>query len=447
MAFAVDPLYHQMSGQFDEGGAKGLLLSNLGTYSGCHILFDSFEVPGKSMAYETQNDTSELVDLSFVKESIEQMLTHMPVKNDISPTLMDIMNQFDEKNHGPSFSSLSTEETVFQVGVADNDHTNFECDANDYNEWSFDHDDHTHSSVIDDHNLQENDDYIFKGSDIDDGLGKVADLFSVGFQLTSNSNAWAGPDHWKYQKTRGLDKTAVSVNGSELEIKVKNRKKDLPDICFTQSLDKTLDIFSCPKNPRSLLLPVNRYLCNTTLPEDCHYNPENLLRLFVLPNCMFLGKKGRKSSDETRQPNHTCHPLALSDSGSMISDPLNDGDDFSDGYDPGSLVHQPRQVNKVDIQYERVSKQVDVHALKEMLWSDIQNSVQIPEKGHDTRISFKQILHHLYNEQTEVFVQDISPHLFFICLLHLANEHGLMIADFPSLDELDIHIPFSALVK
>ncbi|KAI8032010.1 Condensin complex subunit 2 [Camellia lanceoleosa] len=32
VAFAVDPLYHQTSAQFDEGGAKGLLLNNLGVY-------------------------------------------------------------------------------------------------------------------------------------------------------------------------------------------------------------------------------------------------------------------------------------------------------------------------------------------------------------------------------------------------------------------------------
>uniref|UniRef100_A0A6N2MC00 Condensin complex subunit 2 n=1 Tax=Salix viminalis TaxID=40686 RepID=A0A6N2MC00_SALVM len=40
VAFAVDPLYHQTSAQFDEGGAKGLLLNNLGVYGGCRVLFD-----------------------------------------------------------------------------------------------------------------------------------------------------------------------------------------------------------------------------------------------------------------------------------------------------------------------------------------------------------------------------------------------------------------------
>ncbi|KAK3199794.1 hypothetical protein Dsin_023209 [Dipteronia sinensis] len=59
VAFAVDPLYHQTSAQFDEGGAKGLLLNNLGVNGGCRVLFDSFEVPGKCNSYPLRNNTSD----------------------------------------------------------------------------------------------------------------------------------------------------------------------------------------------------------------------------------------------------------------------------------------------------------------------------------------------------------------------------------------------------
>ncbi|CAJ1937630.1 unnamed protein product [Cylindrotheca closterium] len=41
-AFDIDPLFHKMSKTFDEGGAKGLLLANLGvSNNGCNIVFDS----------------------------------------------------------------------------------------------------------------------------------------------------------------------------------------------------------------------------------------------------------------------------------------------------------------------------------------------------------------------------------------------------------------------
>jgi len=65
VAFAVDPLYHQTTAQFDEGGAKGLLLNNLGVYGGCRVLFDSQEVPAKCMPSSTDNNSADLIDISF----------------------------------------------------------------------------------------------------------------------------------------------------------------------------------------------------------------------------------------------------------------------------------------------------------------------------------------------------------------------------------------------
>lgn len=65
VAFVVDPLYHQTSAQFDEGGAKGLLLNNLGVYANCRVLFDSSEVPGKCHSPVSPCDSVETIDLSF----------------------------------------------------------------------------------------------------------------------------------------------------------------------------------------------------------------------------------------------------------------------------------------------------------------------------------------------------------------------------------------------
>ena len=49
LAFAVDPLFHKTSAQFDEGGAHGLLLNNLSVYKGCNIVFDSMDVPERAV--------------------------------------------------------------------------------------------------------------------------------------------------------------------------------------------------------------------------------------------------------------------------------------------------------------------------------------------------------------------------------------------------------------
>lgn len=61
----MDPLYHQTSAQFDEGGAKGLLLNNLGVYGNCQVLFDSSEVPGNTSSLVAQDGSAEIIDLSF----------------------------------------------------------------------------------------------------------------------------------------------------------------------------------------------------------------------------------------------------------------------------------------------------------------------------------------------------------------------------------------------
>lgn len=75
-------------------------------------------------------------------------------------------------------------------------------------------------------------------------------------------------------------------NGSPLTTKKpRNKKLADVDIDFTKALDNEMsDVFAPPKNPKSILLPVNRAPCNTTLPEDCHYQPEDLVKLFLLPN-------------------------------------------------------------------------------------------------------------------------------------------------------------------
>lgn len=65
----------------------------------------------------------------------------------------------------------------------------------------------------------------------------------------------------------------------------RQRNKQLPDIDFTKGLEEEMsDLFAPPKNPKSLLLAANRAICSTKLPEDCHYQPEDLVKLFLLPN-------------------------------------------------------------------------------------------------------------------------------------------------------------------
>lgn len=51
--------------------------------------------------------------------------------------------------------------------------------------------------------MQEDEPSSFHGPDFDDRLEKVDGFLFLSLGFTSKQNAWAGPDHWKYQKTKG----------------------------------------------------------------------------------------------------------------------------------------------------------------------------------------------------------------------------------------------------
>lgn len=92
--------------------------------------------------------------------------------------------------------------------------------------------------------------------------------------------------------------------------------------------------------------------------------------------------------------------------------------------------------------------QVDVRALKQTLWHSIGSL-------HDTQtrdqsgeeLSFQDVLAEISQDNVADNVSDLSVHLCFICVLHLANENGLRITGQPSLDCLRIsEIPAASTV-
>ncbi|XVE78431.1 hypothetical protein DITRI_Ditri13aG0144500 [Diplodiscus trichospermus] len=451
VAFAVDPLYHQTSAQFDEGGAKGLLLNNLGVYAGCRVLFDSFEVPGKEMPCSSQRDISETIDLSFVGEYLEHMVLNMRTKDEISPALKDIVNQFDEENKRPqesfSCSQRSTDEAATRNNESEFDGVAFESFETD----GFDHDDQP--SVVDEEFNgaeptftsydEDTEQFSFNNPDSDGRFYEVDEHLFLNLGFSLKQNAWAGPDHWKYRKTIGSEDGSKEENTAVLTAKKsRNKKQAEPDIDFAKALDDEMpDIFAPPKNPKSLLLPSNRAPCNTKLPEDCHYQPENLVKLFLLPNLMCLGRRRRrKLSDESREQCDYYDPQPSWEEQSEFGG-FDNEIDHSDVDDSGMLVSQPRQISKIEVQYDKTSKQVDVQNLKETLWDHMQQSPGTSFQGPEEMLSFKHLLASFPADcKAAATIEEISPHLCFICLLHLANEHGLSILGCPNMDDLSIKL-------
>ncbi|OMO89253.1 Condensin complex subunit 2/barren [Corchorus capsularis] len=457
VAFAVDPLYHQTSAQFDEGGAKGLLLNNLGVYAGCRVLFDSFEVPGKEMPCPNQHDLSETIDLSFAGECVEHMVLKMQAKDEISPTLNYIVNQFDEDNKRAMENFSCSQRSTDQADTMNNENEfdsvafeSFETDA-------FDHDDQP-SLVNEDFNGAEptfttyNEDteqFSFTNPDSEDRFENVDEYLFLSLGFPFKQNAWAGPDHWKYRKAKVSEDVSTEENTEVVTKKARNKKQVEPDIDFTKALDNEMpDIFAPPKNPKTLLLPSNRTPCNTKLPEDCHYQPEALVKLFLLPNVMCLGRRRRRklpgNLNESREQCDDYDPQPSWEEQSVFGGQFDNEVDHSDVDDSDTLVAQPRQANKIEVQYDKTSKQVDVQNLKETLWDHIQHSPEISfdHQGPQETLSFKHLLASFPVDcRAAATIEEISPHLCFICLLHLANEHGLSIHGYPDMEDLSIKLP------
>ncbi|CAI9090105.1 OLC1v1024796C1 [Oldenlandia corymbosa var. corymbosa] len=448
VAFAVDPLYHQTSAQFDEGGAKGLLLNNLGVYGNCMVLFDSLELPGKCISPSTEPDRSEMIDVPFLRESIQQMAMDMPNKEDISPSLKDIVNLFDEDDRRPSGPYPSGENLSEQVpGTEEND---FEMENDVFDNsgtWDFGQDEQPEivdeSSYGVDPNLPNQQEDVEPSMtyewNVDDRFEKIDDYLFLSLGFSSKQNAWAGPDHWKYRKAREVP---VNENALPLKTKKSKSKKAESDIDFTKALGTDMsNVFAPPKNLKSILMPPSRAPSATRLPEDCHYQPEDLVKLFLLPNIMCLGRRRRRVPDASGPQSDDYGSMPPWDDENAFDGSLDNENAYSDNEDLSNLVSQPRQVNKIEVQYDKTSKQVDVQSLKETLWNYIRGSnVAVVQDNVQEEVSFKQALAEFpYDCTAASSLQDISPHLCFICLLHLANEHGLRIQGCANLDDLTIH--------
>ena len=115
-AFDIDPLFHKMSKSFDEGGAKGLLLANLGVgTNGCNIVFDStlddFDEVGNSPktddsidekdttgvedAANVREDSGAMVDVSSLTTKLETLLAGQSVNSlSLVPQLVDLRDEY-----------------------------------------------------------------------------------------------------------------------------------------------------------------------------------------------------------------------------------------------------------------------------------------------------------------------------------------------------------------
>jgi len=125
------------------------------------------------------------------------------------------------------------------------------------------------------------------------------------------------------------------------------------------------------------------------------------------------------------------------------------------------LVTSSRRVRPEYVQYAKIAKKVDVRKLKEKLWDGLsfsntkkeeqqnaggENAVK-DEEMEDVKVEerkFTQVMNGLQEVYPQKAMADISTSYCFICLLHLANEKGLVIEGNEALSELSIRRDMTA---
>lgn len=124
-------------------------------------------------------------------------------------------------------------------------------------------------------------------------------------------------------------------------------------------------------------------------------------------------------------------PIPMADLSIDDAPPLPDDGDIpvpllDNNNDDDDMVEAPSTVNSIQINYARKAKKVNVKLVKKEFWNILEQS-----RANKT-VSFKEVqdkLCHTPGLLPEEDQQNLTPAFCFLCLLHLANEHGLVISD------------------
>eukprot|EP00850_Spirogloea_muscicola_P011799 SM000074S21709 [mRNA] locus=s74:574058:577848:+ [translate_table: standard] len=494
LAFSVDPLFHQTQAQFDEGGARGLLLHTLSVHRGCELVFDSLEVPDQTPAAPSADlaggSGDDVVDLSFAWREVQAVLAAADAETEISPTLDEIVALLDDPRRAAAAAAgcSAAEADVDGVLQAQRQLGSAATEPNVGSDFGPAMDDVEPSDAAGD--------WDPPNWDLEPGDGGTTVAASDGgvnadMECDGASDSEVSEDESSQLATQrraiewlaaSLGLTAPSKSGrdpwphlrprDQAARKARRERKQPVYIDFYDLSAVDVAAFAPPEDPRETLLARSTAtaVANTLLPPGGHYQPLNLVRLYFRPNVLCVRRRSRQRGARRAwgQKGLISHRDYDGDHDGIEMDDVHAGSnspfDGSTMWDLGDEEHsevddflpQPRkvriQVEKVDIHYARASKQVDVKALKETLWTKLQKMTpdsnaddgdgEVVNEGEPVQqgegLSFRSLLQQFPEDCSAAPLEDISVHLCFICMLHLANENNLQISSSSDMSDLCI---------
>ncbi|KAL6709612.1 hypothetical protein ACN47E_001040 [Coniothyrium glycines] len=555
--FSVDPLFKKASADFDEGGAKGLLLNHLAIDGKGRIVFDSSDDANDATAEDARATPAPEEDANqpLPSDDIDIDLSGLAAKyfpdlarldeQDVCPS----MKQFDlgDVNGSMDLPFLKASEDLDEDKDDDDEEAGHRSGLflDDENPMGFDDDDDVNMGGFDlppETGFGEGGEIWAKEAIRDPqarvhtiGLGEGDDEVGEGVQGAQGENAqygismshgrdqeqenilsyfdqalkknWAGPEHWRIRRVKDAGKAAPPVT--------KRKEKEPFSIDFTAPMTQaTADMLYTPATSNSTIsLPKAQWISKSRnlLPDDKHFNSRQLLRLFLKPKARmgsrrevqrtqaqpnepvngdvdeayWANREGHDAPAEEPAQGHYDADFYQDDGLPMPGGPNDDDDDFADARDhfspapqdaadmqplygpPSSqgdaygaqLVTQSRRFRPEYVQYAKVAKKVDVKRLKDELWRGIGFEEtagpsalerredfpdETPSKALDETLTFTDVVNNLQTVYPKQAMADISTSYCFICLLHLANEKGLIINNQENFENLSIRKDFTA---
>ena len=340
LEFSVDPLFKKASADFDEGGAKGLLLNHLTIDDHGRIVFDSSDnIEDREVE---EDDETEQAEGDVVKEdnNADNSLLESNVDlQSLASRFFPDLSRLDEQEVCPSLKTFElggASDTIDIPFLKAADDWKKEAQAHKGAETSSDMDapmgnfggmdDYEDNEGFQDglgmsadiafgeggeawakeaaidarpraHNSSYDNDSANQGLDDEDQMVGAFDASggAYGVKLASDREFnqenvlsyfdealrrnWAGPEHWRIRKFKDFTKPAAPT--------AKRKEKEPFEIDFLAPLTPALvdTIYTLPSSNAAICLPRSQWksASRNLLPDDKHFDSKQFLRLFLKP--------------------------------------------------------------------------------------------------------------------------------------------------------------------
>nr|XP_057925859.1 condensin complex subunit 2 [Doryrhamphus excisus]XP_057925860.1 condensin complex subunit 2 [Doryrhamphus excisus]XP_057925861.1 condensin complex subunit 2 [Doryrhamphus excisus] len=452
----VDPMFHRMASSFDESSTAGVFLSVLfSENSRCELLFPSYMTLLQSTSSHAPPPPMSVPASPFMAG-----LQRSQEKSSICPSLQDF-----------SFTSWNPEQTMNQLleKMKQGEHV-FDVNAEpeveeDYPEFDDNYEDGDCEEGIKEHK---------EGCEAS-GSGKRRDVVPIGeadittmcLQLSSEPREysyfsprtmakWAGPGYWQFKPKHKLD-----------HLPDKETRKKKPKKAFEMDFNADVNFDTYFRTTRAATTLSKSALSTsnkkTTLLADFQFAPETLSQLRLKPSTSLCQEAQKRLSGELERDigdydynnaNDTanfCPGLQTGDSdddaeGFPDSEDTQPSQDDISTYGEDNLVPEPQKVNKIEINYTKTAKKMDMKRLKTNMWTLLTEespenptkveAVDTPEVCGDK--VFSQTTKALLQRLPNMMAQNLSVPLAFVALLHLANEKNLELVKVDDMSDIII---------